>query len=283
MNQTHARLNPIRRGHGEHRHAFTQLLFGLGGAVRCEMASAEFEVSTGRIGIVPCHARHFFAGRSEDSRLLVVDLFLDDDTVQQIQTIEPCAGLHELFEAPRAFAMPAELRLLIACAASQLVQVPNGSRLLAHQWATMLAVQVYQLLADRAAGTTDSKHERFQTLVDSRLASPPSNAELQRHLGMGGSALNQWFRCHYGVPPQQAVLARRLNWARDRLLQSDHSIAQIAHEIGFADAPSFTRAFVRVHGTTPGAMRRRRASDGPVRSGVEAIDPTAQPVISYRA
>lgn len=257
MNQTHARLNPIRRSHGEHRHAFAQLLFGLGGAVSCEMAAAAFEVSADRIGIVPNDARHFFAGRSEDSRLLVVDLFLDDEAMHQIHPVEPRAGFRDLFETPRSFAMPADLRSLIACAASQLAQAPDDSRLVAHQWATMLAVQVYRLLTEQRSGAPGSKCERFRELVDSRLASPPSNAELQRHLGMGGSALNQWFRLHYGVPPQQAVLARRLSWARDRLLHSEHSIAQIAHETGFADAPSFTRAFVRVHRTTPGAVRRR--------------------------
>ncbi len=182
MNQTQARLNPIRRGCGEHRHSFAQLLFGLSGAVRCEMAAGAFDVSVDRIGIVPNAARHFFAGRSEDSRLLVVDLFLDDHAVRDIERVEPQSGFRELFEAPRAISAPADLRSLITCAASQLARMPVGSRLMAQQWATMLAVQVHRLLAAPSLAPTRSKRERFHDLVDARLATPPSNAELERHL-----------------------------------------------------------------------------------------------------
>lgn len=283
MNQTHARLNPIRKRQGEHRHAFTQLLFGLGGAVRCEMAAGAFDVSVDRIGIVPNAARHFFAGRSEDSRLLVVDLFLDDDAVREIERVEPRSGFRELFDAPRAFAAPADLRYLITCAASQLARAPDDSRLMAHQWATMLAVQVHRLLAAPSSAAVRSKRDRFNELVDARLAAPPSNAELQRHLGMSGSVLNQWCRAHFGVSPQRAVLARRLDWARDRLLYSDHPIARIAHETGFADAPSFTRAFVRVHGISPGAMRRQRSNQRSARIEAATATPADGALISYTA
>ncbi|MGB7757471.1 MAG: AraC family transcriptional regulator [Salinisphaera sp.] len=283
MNQTHARLNPIRRGCGEHRHSFAQLLFGLSGVVRCEMAAGAFDVSVDRIGIVPNAARHFFAGRSEDSRLLVVDLFLDDHAVRDIERVEPQSGFRELFEAPRAISAPADLRSLITCAASQLARMPVGSRLMAQQWATMLAVQVHRLLAAPSLAPTRSKRERFHDLVDARLATPPSNTELERHLNMSGSALNQWCRAHFGMPPQRAVLARRLGHAHDRLRYSEQSIAQIAHDTGFADAPSFTRAFVRVHGTTPGAVRRSLPHDRVASNQATAVDRAAEASISYTA
>lgn len=274
MNQTQARLNPIRRGSGEHRHSFAQLLFGLGGTVHCEMAAGAFEVSTDHIGIVPTDAEHFFAGRTDDSRLLVVDLFPDDAAVRQIQELEPRAGLLQMLQSPRSLPMPGELRVLIGCAAAQLAQGPDADRLVAHQWATMLAVQVYRLAAGHAELPRDDKRARFEALVDARLDTPPSNAELQRHLGMSGSALHQWCRTCYHAAPQQAVLARRLHWARQRLLNTNVAIARIAHETGFADAPSFTKAFARVHGVTPGALRR----------GVgDPFDENAAPAISYTA
>lgn len=254
MNQTDARLNPVQLGQGQHRHGFTQLLFGLSGAVVCDMATGAFEVSAHQIGIVPRNASHYFAGRTENSRLLVVDLFLDDDVVRQIQTLNARQSFDDVFMAPRLFGLPSELRPMVDCAVPQLGHAARANRLLSHQWATMLAVQVYRLLT--AELTQPSREERFKQLVDARLDTPPSNRELQQHLDMGGSALNQWCRRRYGLSPQQLVLQRRLYWARDRLMHSSRSIGQIAHETGFADAPSFTRAFGRVYGTSPGAARR---------------------------
>ncbi|WP_423823146.1 AraC family transcriptional regulator [Salinisphaera sp. SPP-AMP-43] len=254
MNQTDARLNPVQLGQGQHRHGFTQLLFGLSGAVVCDMATGAFEVSAHQIGIVPRNASHYFAGRTENSRLLVVDLFLDDDVVRQIQTLDARQSFDDVFMAPRLFGLPSELRPMVDCAVPQLGHAARTNRLLSHQWATMLAVQVYRLLT--AAPERRPREERFQHLIDCRLDTPPSNAELQQHLEMSGSALNQWCRRRYGLSPQQVVMRRRLYWGMDRLINSNHSIGQIAHDMGFADAPSFTRAFGRVYGTSPGAARR---------------------------
>lgn len=254
---TRARLNPIRRGSGEHAHGFVQLLFGLSGQVHCELADTAFDVAAGEIGIVPRDVLHYYAGASDDSRLLVVDVDLGDEIMQALARLAPETDLERLFNAPRRLTASGEFSSLIATASRQLAA--GGHPLIAQQWATLFAVQTGALLSapeTRAHNRADNRAERLDGLVDARLAVPPDNADLSRHLAMSGSALNQWCHLVFGMAPQQVVLRRRLVWARRWLIETRRPISQIAHDTGFADAPTFTRAFRRVYATTPAALRR---------------------------
>ena len=52
------------------------------------------------------------------------------------------------------------------------------------------------------------------------------------------------------------------------MLAHQMSVAEIAERLGHAEAPSFTHAFKRWTGASPGSYRRRgRATAGPRRSG----------------
>ncbi|RJS91863.1 AraC family transcriptional regulator [Salinisphaera sp. Q1T1-3] len=264
MSHSYARLNPIRRGHGDHTHRCTQLLFGLGGTVHCDLADGAFDVSCGEIGILPREARHYFVGRTEDSQLLVVDLYMDDDIVRQIERLGGHSPtLDDVFVAPRVMALPGELAPMIGTAARQLGQPCRDTRLVAHQWATTFTVQAYEFLQS-SPDRFDGRIARFTAFIDSRLGRPPTNTALQQHMYMSSSALNQWCRLCFDQTPQQVVLRRRLAAARERLLTTSSAIARIAHETGFADTPTFTRAFGRVYGLPPGAVRRaaRERSQG---------------------
>ena len=262
MSQTLARLNPIRRGSGEHTHGFVQLLFGLSGSVHCALADTAFDVGAGEIGVVPRDALHYYAGASDDSRLLVVDVDLGDEMMGALARLAPDTDLESVFVTPTTRAAPGEFTGLIGTASRQLARHGAAGSLVARQWATLFAVQTAAMLAEPTS-RVDDRTERLQALIDARLAAPPDNADIQRHLAMSGSALNQWCHLVYGMSPQQIVLRRRLAWARQWLTETARPIGQIAHDAGFADAPTFTRAFRRIYVTTPAAARRRAMQSVP--------------------
>ncbi|QUS38068.1 AraC family transcriptional regulator [Tardiphaga alba] len=64
------------------------------------------------------------------------------------------------------------------------------------------------------------------------------------------------FRKTTGLPPHRWVLSHRIERARELILSSDLSLAQIAAVCGFADQSHFTRVFSRSVGTSPGNWRR---------------------------
>jgi AraC-like DNA-binding protein len=45
--------------------------------------------------------------------------------------------------------------------------------------------------------------------------------------------------------------------AARRLRESEESVAQVADQVGYANAAAFMKAFTRVHGVGPGTYRRR--------------------------
>ncbi len=66
------------------------------------------------------------------------------------------------------------------------------------------------------------------------------------------------FRAATGTPPHRYISERRLDHARDMLTGTDLRLAEIALACRFSSQASFTRAFQRQVGRTPGDYRRIR-------------------------
>ena len=64
-----------------------------------------------------------------------------------------------------------------------------------------------------------------------------------------------------GLTPHKWLQTYRLQKARTMLLESSHSIAEIAAMCGFADQSHMTRKFTRSVGSSPGAWRRAHRKD----------------------
>ena len=64
------------------------------------------------------------------------------------------------------------------------------------------------------------------------------------------------FKQAAGVPPHQFMIRRRVDRAQELLAERNTSIAEVADRTGFGSSIQMTRAFRRVIGTTPSAVRR---------------------------
>lgn len=64
------------------------------------------------------------------------------------------------------------------------------------------------------------------------------------------------FRATMGEAPYAYLLRRRIERAKEMLLETDLPLAQIALDCGLADQPHMTRLFTRMVGMAPGAWRR---------------------------
>jgi AraC family L-rhamnose operon transcriptional activator RhaR/AraC family L-rhamnose operon regulatory protein RhaS len=65
------------------------------------------------------------------------------------------------------------------------------------------------------------------------------------------------FRRATGFAPLEYYQRRRVHHACARLLNSDHTITDVAMELGYADAAHFSRLFRKYSGLTPRAYRRK--------------------------
>ncbi len=66
------------------------------------------------------------------------------------------------------------------------------------------------------------------------------------------------FTAHVGVPPYRYLIGLRIERAKDLLRDSELTITQICHRVGFNSLSHFTTTFRQHTGFSPSAYRRRR-------------------------
>ncbi|MFI6346261.1 AraC family transcriptional regulator [Streptomyces sp. NPDC050560] len=123
----------------------------------------------------------------------------------------------------------------------------------------------------RAAGAGTAV--RARSVLEERLADPPSLRRLADDLGTSPFALLRAFRRHYGMPPHTWLTDARVRRAR-RLLDAGTTPAATAAEVGFTDQAHLGRHFARIVGVPPGAYQRERKN---------VQDHRAAPLLAWRA
>lgn len=81
--------------------------------------------------------------------------------------------------------------------------------------------------------------------------------DVLRHVAMGRRRLERIFARKLGSSPATEIARVQMEIAKQLLGQPEIKLAEVSHRCGFADAASFSRAFARVVGTSPGAYRRK--------------------------
>lgn len=64
-------------------------------------------------------------------------------------------------------------------------------------------------------------------------------------------------KTEYGCAPMEYLLHYRIQQSKLLLMQTSYTIARIAEEVGFNQAPYFSSSFVRIEGITPREFRKR--------------------------
>lgn len=100
--------------------------------------------------------------------------------------------------------------------------------------------------------------DRARRHLDANARNVVDSGELEALTGLDRFALARQFRAAYGTSPYNYLVMRRLQRARQLLLQGV-PLAEAAFDCGFADQSHFTRQFRRAYGVTPGRWRALQA------------------------
>ena len=80
--------------------------------------------------------------------------------------------------------------------------------------------------------------------------------DLGREVGLSRSALADRFIRLIGAPPMHYLASWRMQVARQKLRQTNASLAQVAETVGYDSEAAFSRAFKKTFGTAPATWRR---------------------------
>ena len=92
-------------------------------------------------------------------------------------------------------------------------------------------------------------HENFRRIR--------SMDEAARNCHVSRGHLYTLFQTHFQVTPKEYLERLKINTATDLLMQTDSTMERIAEETGYADAPTFSKAFKRRNGVSPAEWRRQ--------------------------
>lgn len=92
---------------------------------------------------------------------------------------------------------------------------------------------------------------------EENLETPPRPCEVAAELGISARQLERLFDRHLGTSPKRYAMDLRLNRARNLIVQTEQSVAEIAMASGFTSTSHFSRVFRAKYGVSPGAQRAR--------------------------
>ena len=212
------------------------------------------------VGVLPPHVVHDgrpATSRGYRKRVLYLDTSLLSESLVGRAVDEPC--IEDLGLRRRLDVLHARLR-------------HPDEALEAESHLAFVAERLRMHLEDRAdepdPGGASELAERLRELLDTHEFEVVTLAAAGELLGASPAHLVRCFSQTFGIAPHAYALGRRIEAARQRLLDGE-PIARVAASVGFCDQAHFTRHFKRHVGTTPG--RYGKSSGGSRRGTGEAL------------
>lgn len=199
------------------------------------------------------HERLRIDGGGKSGRLVCGAIHVDDLALQRV-----------LQAMPPLLRLPAEHRSLVELVDAEARLDAPGSSMVTARLAEVLVIAAIRGWLEHSHpvdGWVGALHDSVTgpalTAFHGDLGGPWSVAALARTAGVSRSVFAERFRRVVGEAPMEFVTRWRMDHAR-RVLAADRSlpIATVARQVGYASEATFHHAFVRVHGRTPGSVRR---------------------------
>jgi AraC-like DNA-binding protein len=227
-----------------HAHSTWTLFLVDDGAIRYDLDRHPYGSDTSTVGVLPPHVVH--DGRPATSRgFRKRVLYLDDSMLGE--RLVGSAVDHSVIEDP-----------LLRSRVSAVHQILGGTdtALEAESRLAFIVERLRRHLRDNADDpewphTGDVLAERLRALLDAHLLESVTLASASHRLGASPAHLVRSFTRTFGVAPHAYQLGRRIEVARQWLLDG-RPVADVAVGVGFHDQSHFTRHFKRHVGTTPG-------------------------------
>jgi AraC family transcriptional regulator of arabinose operon len=243
-----ARHGRVRRGGAGQ----TIVILCSDGAGWCELAGVRHEITAGQVLVVPPGCPHRYYADAKDPWSIWWLHVMGDDVPGLLSAIglTPAQPTGPLIDPYPAFA-------LVESICDRLAWDETRASLIAASGAAWNLLA--QLAAERQRRSVGD-HEPLRIVQDhlrEHLGSPVSVPALAELAGFSTSHFSARFRASTGFSVLEYVKRLRMARARQLLLTSDHTVADIAASVGYPDPFYFSRQFTAVNGVCPRTFRAR--------------------------
>ncbi len=97
--------------------------------------------------------------------------------------------------------------------------------------------------------------------IETHYREPIHLQDVAQEVGYSPAYLTTLMQEQTGHTIKQWIIERRMAEARTQLVNTQESVRQIAHKIGYTDAGYFARHFRKIHGTSPQVWRQESVSN----------------------
>jgi AraC-like DNA-binding protein len=200
-------------------------------------------------------------------RLLCGTVRFDHPAAGQLVDLLPRVIVADSLDGLQVEWMQSTLRMIVAEAR----ELRPGGEAVITRLADVLVIQAIRSWIERdatartgwLAALRDPQVGRALTLIHRDPARDWTVAALADAVAMSRSAFSARFTQLAGEPPMHYVTRWRMQVARTALRDGNATLAELALQLGYGSEAAFSRAFKRLVGKSPGAVRlERRSRDG---------------------
>lgn len=143
-------------------------------------------------------------------------------------------------------------------------QSPSAGEML-HHLSELLVVMIYSLINTDQPATRSPEEEtarKIRGIIDEQYMDNIKLTDIAKTMNLSRYYLSRLFKASEGVSPMQYIILRRIGEAQTMLINTDASVTEIAHMVGYNNSNHFHTVFMKTVGLTPQNYRKYWTSGG---------------------
>lgn len=259
--------------HRNHQHDFHELIIILRGTGIHNIDGVDYPIKAGDVYLIKDEMAHGF--RKMNGVQLVNVYFLPDSLDMPMLDLRELAGYHALFELEPMSRARDGFKSHLTLDDAQLAEAKRHldamieeqeNREPGHRFTRLSRFQCLIGFLSRCYSNSPSRAANSLLRISGALTHIERHyddenldfAILSKKANMSRSAFLRAFKMVTGHSPIDHLIRTRIAKAREKLLETDAKIYEIAFEVGFADSNYFTRKFTELNGVSPRKYRQSR-------------------------
>lgn len=243
-----------------HEHPFCEIMFVFSGSGKTVIEGKAYPITKGDIIIYNPYTKH------EESTSAEIGLEMGFFGITNFKISDfPSNYLISPESAPVIHTGNDEDKL--AFYFMQLIEEIRGeekyNELIAKYLARLILIDILRLAnISEAKFITNAIFNNIYKYINENFASINSLDEICDELHVTKYYISHVFKKYIGKPPMQYITAKKIDYAKKLLQETNLSATEIGEKCGYPDHAMFFKAFKRTEGITPIAFRKETASPG---------------------